>query len=446
MRKKFYMAATVIMVVGIVLAFGCAPASAPAPATTAPAALSPELESLRLAMGIPTGAAAGQGLKLQLGGALPLSGGAEVYGERQQKGAELAIKDIKAMGGPEFVTTWYDIEMGVSERGVEAIRQMAAKHTGMALVGWCACAAAEVPGAQENKILLLDGGGGVGFVPWMGLDYFWGTRAIKNRDHLDGALEYIIRTHPEWKTVMSMGQTYGADLDKDTVKWIQTVTENKGLVYLGDERVAFNAEDFTDVIPKIKTKNPDVLFLLPMDGPAAVFFMKQFVRSGLKAKCIDGDYTEDQAKLAGSDFKDMWYAGQAFFTDRAVSPFSRHFVKAYEAEYNMKPDEFAGNFYEDAFALWDLIRRVIANGGDPASGEQLQNALKANPTFASVYGGDENTAGTYTLDLKQHTPISIPLYLCAFNEDGTLDPLAEYSVVDPLAPYVPGGKDFKIIK
>jgi branched-chain amino acid transport system substrate-binding protein len=53
--------------------------------------------------------------------------------------------------------------------------------------------------------------------------------------------------------------------------------------------------------------------------------------------------------------------------------------------------------------MWEVIRRVIAKGGDINDGDQLDKALQDNLTVVSVYGGDANTVGTYTLDAVTHS-------------------------------------------
>ena len=54
------------------------------------------------------------------------------------------------------------------------------------------------------------------------------------------------------------------------------------------------------------------------------------------------------------------------------------------------PDFYAANFYENAFVMWELMRRIWAKDPRPRSrGEALDAALQENLTVVSVYGGDE---------------------------------------------------------
>jgi hypothetical protein len=53
--------------------------------------------------------------------------------------------------------------------------------------------------------------------------------------------------------------------------------------------------------------------------------------------------------------------------------------------------------------VWEVIRRTLKSGGDVKSGDALDKALQTNLTVVSVYGGDDKTVGTYTLDPTTHS-------------------------------------------
>jgi len=85
------------------------------------------------------------------------------------------------------------------------------------------------------------------------------------------------------------------------------------------------------------------------------------------------------------------------------SPWNVEYVKAHKAEYGDLPEYYGTNYYEQAFVMWELVRRVIASGGDPESGADLQKALMEDPEFKSLYGGGPNKVGTMRFDPKDHT-------------------------------------------
>ena len=398
---------------------------------------STDVAALKKLLGIPEGSAAGQGLTINLGSALPLSGGGAFYGEHQANGIKLAVQQIEAWGGPQFKPTFYDIQMGVAQLGVDAIRKMASSNTHVAQVGWCAASGAEIPGAQQNKILLLDGGGGTS-VGWQGKDYFWGTRAIPTVDSVRGTLGYVKQKLPDAKNVALLTQSYGVQIDTPITDTAKKNIADLGFNFVGSVLVPLDAVEFSDAINKLKAMKPDIIFGLPLDGPAPVAFMKQYATSGMNAVVVGTDYTVDNAKLAGSAYEtNYWYSGEEFMPDQPGSAWTKYFLDTYRQAYSGDPDAFGANFYEDTFAIWDLVRRLIAKGSDPNDGAALQNELQANPTFKSVYLGSADEVNTYTLDLKTHSVAAKVNYVFAIKN----------TMPDLLAHFQgPSGDDLVIIK
>ena len=57
------------------------------------------------------------------------------------------------------------------------------------------------------------------------------------------------------------------------------------------------------------------------------------------------------------------------------------------SKFKADPDFYAANYYELTYILKELVKRVVAKGGDPYDGSQLEKAIWDNPTFDSIYGG-----------------------------------------------------------
>ena len=62
------------------------------------------------------------------------------------------------------------------------------------------------------------------------------------------------------------------------------------------------------------------------------------------------------------------------------------------------------------FIVWELVKRVIADGGDPMSGADLQAALEKDPTFKTILGGSDTNVATLSLSTQDHSgsrPMSV---------------------------------------
>jgi len=438
-----FMVVGLTVIAGLGLA-GCAPAPATtaAPPTAAPpveaAATADPLAAVKAALDLPSGKAALQGMVIPLGASLPLSGGDTVVGNNMAKGIRLAVEHIKQLGGPEFDVTFYDIEMGVVERGLDAIRKMGAAGNPAALVSWCALLDAQQPDAASNQILMFDGGCGIGAAVWGGQPYFWGTRTLNASDHATGVAAYIKSEMPKAKRVALLMHDYGADQEAPggVVSIWKAAIEGAGLTFAGYVKVPIEATEFSDAITQLKELNPDVIPLTPLDGQAPVTFMKQYVTSGMTAQVIGNAFTFETAELAGSAYDTYWYAGEQFFPQDANSVWGQWFIEEFRQAHGEDPEMFSANYYEDLFTIWDLMRRVAAKGGDPLDGKALQDELMANPVFKSVYGGDPTAVGTYTLDLGNHNVAAKTIYLCTV-EDAKIVPFASF--------LGPSGTDLRVI-
>ena len=69
------------------------------------------------------------------------------------------------------------------------------------------------------------------------------------------------------------------------------------------------------------------------------------------------------------------------------------------------------------------------------TGEALDKALQENLTVVSVYGGDDSTIGTYTLDPTTHSVIKREMGVFEY-KGGTVTPKAFFGI---------GGADYKTV-
>jgi hypothetical protein len=93
----------------------------------------------------------------------------------------------------------------------------------------------------------------------------------------------------------------------------------------------------------------------------------------------------------------------------------------------MEPNNCAANYYEETFGVWDVIRRVLSTGGDPKDGAQLDRAFQAKPSFASLYAGSADKAGTVECDLKTHSVKRRPMAIAQYRNKQIVS-LAYYEI------------------
>jgi ABC-type branched-subunit amino acid transport system substrate-binding protein len=168
------------------------------------------------------------------------------------------------------------------------------------------------------------------------------------------------------------------------------------------------------------------------------YFMKQASAAGIDATVIGSDYLPAAQEIAGAAFDDYLFASDFFPVSDPPNPLSQLFIDSWKEELGGDPQSFyAANYWETTLAYWQVAIRAAKAGGDPNDGTDLDKAMLENPTFPSVYGGDDETVGELVLDPETHTPTGRQLGLFQASSDG--EPVAK-------AYFGIGGADFQLVE
>jgi branched-chain amino acid transport system substrate-binding protein len=370
------------------------------PAGAAPSAIGEQINKL-IAKG---GTSAGQGKTFNLGALEPMTGSGSYYGLEASRGFKLAISQIEAAGGPKINLVLKDQESGNTTVAVEAVRQMGLNGIGACLMSYAAVDGAALPGIAEYKMLSLDGSGGTAQV-FDDKPYFWGTRSEGGKDFYGGVFTYVHKYLPAAKKLFLVAYDSGAALNELNTNELKAVLPAYGIELVGTLFHPGGLTDYSSILAQIQAKSPDVI-LADEVGLDAGYFMKGYVTTGMTAQVIGFEFTPDAAKIAGSAYNKYWFSGDYFDAANPINPFGKLFVQTFTKAYGVAPEFYAADAYDDTFKFWQMVRDVIAKGGDINNGTQLQNALIANPTFPSVYGGTATSVGTETMNLKTHSVLT----------------------------------------
>jgi branched-chain amino acid transport system substrate-binding protein len=391
----------------------------------------PSLSDLRTLLGIDP-KYAGKGMTIDCGLVYALTGAGAIFGSKLMDLPHLAVKHIEALGGPTFNLVVKNNKSGDPDAGVEATRELAADRVGMELTSYAADLGAQIPGIKKSKIFSLDGSGGTANFA-TGKPYFWGTIARTPTDAIPGIVLYLQKKMPEVKKVAFCTWDLGPLTDVGANEIAAQFTD-VDIEIVADERAAISATDFSTNIQKIKEAEPDLVFIV-MYAEDPGYFMKQYALSGINKPVFAFTDTLAARQIAGPAYDGMYFAFDYFDADHPQNPWARFYVDEFEKiEPGYKPDYYSANAYEDFFTLWDCIRRVLKKGGNPHDGAQLDAAFRADPTFKSLYGGNDTTVGIGRLSLTSHSLSRRPMRILQFGND-TLKTLAYFDI---------GGKNFRL--
>jgi branched-chain amino acid transport system substrate-binding protein len=134
----------------------------------------------------------------------------------------------------------------------------------------------------------------------------------------------------------------------------------KGINVLGRDRLDPKAADYTTILTKIKSLNPDALYYGGV-SQAGVKLAKQAY--DILPKTIkgggDGMYSAEMLSAAGFPAAEGWYATIASphaTEDKAADAW----VKQYQAKYNLVPSDYAITAYDAALVIADAVKRLVA--------------------------------------------------------------------------------------
>jgi ABC-type branched-subunit amino acid transport system substrate-binding protein len=253
---------------------------------------------------------------------------------------------------------------------------------------------------------------------------------------MPGLFKWTKEAYPDAKTVGVVQWDLGADNNAGTKKDVLAKIQAGGYQFNNlYELVPIGNQDFSQVLPKVKANEPDIL-LLVIYGQDPGSFTNQAATAGLKAVRIGFEYTPDGLKASkGTYDSDGWtFAYDYFDAANPKNPLAKKFVDDFKKVNGEDPDFYAANYYENAFDMWELMRRVWKT--DPnaeITGDALQNALVTNLTLPSVYGGDATTIGTFTLDPNTHSVIKREMGVFEY-KGGKVTPKAFFNI---------GGADYR---
>jgi branched-chain amino acid transport system substrate-binding protein len=375
---------------------------------------------------------AAKGMDLDLGYLAALTGPGASYQPRVGNAIKLAVKHIESLGGPRFNIVVKDIRSGDPQAGVQAIRELGFAHVPAVLSSYAGVLGAIVPGVAQYNIFALDGGGGTALF-WQGKPYFWGSMAISPADALPGLARFVRAKLPQVKRISAVGWDLGA-LNDIAIADGKKVLDAAGLQGGISELVKLGVTDYSASIQKLKTDKPDMIYLA-VYGNDVGYFLKQYATSGIDKPVAVFTHSDGAAEIAGPAYENLYFAFDFFDARRPANSWAKVFVDEFRSAYNMEPDNYSANYYEDTFAMWDVVRRVLRAGGDPKDGAQLDRAFQGKPSYPSLYGGDPRKAGMLECDLKTHSVKRRPMTVAQYHNK-RFEPLAHFDI---------GGADFRLV-
>jgi branched-chain amino acid transport system substrate-binding protein len=324
--------------------------------------------------------------KIPVGINVELSGGAATYGTDARDGALLAIEQINAAGGilgKQLEPIVRDCKSAADE--AMTISSALAGENIIAQIGPLTSGdvAGSTPIMMEKKIPLIAPAA---------------TALNVTKDEKTGAVrDYIFRVcfiDPFQGTLMAqfaandlkaktavIYKDSSTDYAKGLAEYFRKTFEAKGGTILTEEGFVKDDRDFKAVLTKIKTANPDFIYV-PGYYQEVAPLVKQARELGITAPIggSDGWVSDDMVKVAGAANLNNTFLTSDFSAEDQDAKVVK-FVSDFKTKYNKVPNSFNALGYDAVM----LLAQAIKDSGE-ANPEKVKNALAAIKDFVGVTG------------------------------------------------------------
>ncbi|MCA8377178.1 substrate-binding protein [Burkholderia multivorans] len=206
---------------------------------------------------------------------------------------------------------------------------------------------------------------------------------------------------------------FGRGMLEFTRKYIQS----KGGTVVGEEYLPMDGSDWTAVISKLRSANPDALITSTVGGVPNVTLTKQLRAAGIKIPYGNLALDERTAKTMGGDAEGIYIS--ASYLSSLDNPANKKFLEAAKAKFGSKletPNELSEPLYEGIHAYAAAVQKA----GSTDAAKVVKELAKV-----SVQG----PRGTITMNKQHHAPLT--MYLGRVKGDGSVEVIKSFPNVDP---------------
>jgi len=300
---------------------------------------------------------------IRIGGVACLTGAAATYGASTRNGCKLAFDEVNALGGIDIGGTNYLInyifedDQGSPEVAANAFRKLIDQDEVSAILGsvMSSCTLAGAPIAQDAGVPVISPTSTAVQVTRTG-DYIFRSCFL---DPFQGAVVATFSTEDLKAKTAAVIFDNANDYTKGLAEAFRESFEKLGGKVVAYESFTDESKtvDFSAQLTKIKSANPDVIFLDAYYSAAALM-AKQARGLGITVPFVgaDGWDSAEFTKLGGEAVEGGYFCNH--YSPEDPRPIVQNFVKKYAEIYGATPDALATLAYDAALILIDSLKRA----------------------------------------------------------------------------------------
>ncbi len=217
------------------------------------------------------------------------------------------------------------------------------------------------------------------------------------------------------KTFFLVGSDYA--FGRGMLDFTRQYILKRGGKILGEEYEPMDATDWTPVISKIRSANPDALVTSTAGGAPNVTLTKQLRAAGIKSLYGNLAVDEGTAKGMGADAEGIYIS--ASYLTNIDNPKNKEFLAAMQKKFGADlktPNDLSVPEYEAVY--------LYKAAAEKAGSTEPSAVLKALPEVSF-----DGPRGTVQMSKQHHAPLT--MYLGQVKADGTVQVLDSFKNVDP---------------
>ena len=334
--------------------------------------------------------------EIKIGGNLEMTGNTASWGESMAKGIKLAFKEANASGGVLGKQISFVIADNRSEpsESANAMTKLITQDKVVLVLGagGSTNTIAAAPIAVQNKVPFITPFATNPKVTADGEKVNDFAFRVCFIDPFQGTVMAGFAAHTLKAKTAAIYVDNSADYSKGLAQYFEENFVKNGGKIVAKEAYLQKDQDYKAILTKIKTTNPDVLFV-PGYYEDVAKIVKQARELGITIPIIGGDAWDSPklVEMAGAAALNNTFFSNHYAPDNS-NPQIDKFVEAYKKEYNQVPDAPAVLGYDAACMAIAAIKQ--ANSADPV---KIKDALIQTKDLQLV-------TGSVTLD-KYHNPV-----------------------------------------
>jgi branched-chain amino acid transport system substrate-binding protein len=217
------------------------------------------------------------------------------------------------------------------------------------------------------------------------------------------------------KSFFLIGSDYA--FGRGMLEFTRTYVESKGGTVVGEEYLPMDGSDWTSIISRLRTENPDALITSTAGGAPNVTLTKQLRAAGINIPYGNLAVDEGTAASMGADAEGIYIA--ASYVTGIDTPANKAFLEAMKAKFGdatETPNDLSVPQYEAIYAYAAAVEK--AGSTDPDAVIEALGAVTV-----------EGPRGAITMNKQRHAPLT--MYLGRVAANGSVEVIKSFPNVDP---------------